>query len=111
MNRSTISDLVNGAVVRGIDARGPVTIINVSLHGSQAVTVVYKTESGNLGEQMVFKADEGTFEIVDAAKQRWSFDGDAEAFRLAAEARRIQLAHLFDPYVCLLYTSPSPRDS
>ncbi len=33
-----------------------------------------------------------------ASGPRWTFDADGAAFKLASEARRIQLAHLFDPY-------------
>jgi hypothetical protein len=31
----------------------------------------------------------------------FSFDGDGEAFRIASEAQRIRLAHLFDPYLAV----------
>ena len=36
-----------------------------------------------------------------ASEQRWSFDADGDHFRLASEARRIELAHLFDPFTAV----------
>jgi SNF2 family DNA or RNA helicase len=31
----------------------------------------------------------------------WSFDGDGDLFRLVSEAKRIDLAYLFDPYLAV----------
>ena len=42
-------------------------------------------------------------ELVEAGRP-WSFDADGALFRLASEAHRIQLAHLFDP-VLAVHTS------
>jgi hypothetical protein len=36
------------------------------------------------------------------ASRTFSFNGDGEAFRIASEAQRIRLAHLFDPYLAVL---------
>jgi hypothetical protein len=36
-----------------------------------------------------------------ANSRAFSFDGDGEAFRVASEAQRIRLAHLFDPYLAV----------
>lgn len=38
----------------------------------------------------------------------WTFDGDAGEMRLASEAYRIQLAHLFDPYLAVHTSSIEP---
>ena len=35
----------------------------------------------------------------------WSFEADGHLFRLASEAHRIRLAHLFDPFLAI-HTSP-----
>lgn len=35
------------------------------------------------------------------ASRGFSFDGDGETFRIATEAQRIRLAHLFDPYLAV----------
>lgn len=52
---------------------------------------------------MLFRADEPTLDLQQTGKP-WSLDGDGTNFKLAAEAYRIQLAHLFDPLMAV-YTS------
>jgi hypothetical protein len=49
-----------------------------------------------VSQWLLFRADEPSTQL-GGARRRWSFDGDGAAFRLAAEARRIRLAYLFDP--------------
>lgn len=103
-----LEDLVAGTVVTGLDAAGPVTVVAAQWHGTQAVTLVYRRAGGDVQDRMLFRSDEGTFAVGDGAVRSWSFDGDGHLFRLAAEARRIQLAHLFDPYVALSSSQVDP---
>ena len=56
----------------------------------------------------MYRIDEGTFTVKEGTRRAWSFDGDGHMFRLAAEARRIQLAHLFDPYLALTSSEVDP---
>ncbi|MEJ7721818.1 MAG: DEAD/DEAH box helicase [Ilumatobacteraceae bacterium] len=43
-----------------------------------------------------------------AEGRRWTFDSDGSAFKLASEARRIQLAHLFDPFAAISSATIQP---
>jgi len=65
------------------------------------VTLTYRTEDGAVQERMLFRDDEPALAVTTPDRARWSFLGDGRLFRLAAEARRIRLAHLFDPYLAL----------
>lgn len=65
-----------------------------------SVNVVYRTEEGSLGERIAFATDLPNIQAVEAGAA-FSFDGDPAAFKLAAEARRMRLAHLFDPQAAL----------
>ena len=103
-----LESLVSGAVVAGVDAGGTVEVVQVEWHGSQAVTLTYRAADGRPQERMLFRTDESTFDVVDGTVRNWSFDADGELFRLAAEARRIQLAHLFDPYVAISSSQVRP---
>ncbi len=49
---------------------------------------------------MVFRGEETAFEPVEAGRP-FGFDADAILLRLASEAYRIRLAHLFDPYLAV----------
>jgi hypothetical protein len=98
-----LEELTQGASVKGVLPGCLVTVVDVRWHGSTAVELTYKDPSGNLGNQLLFRDNESTLEIVEAGRP-WSFDGDGSTFRLVSEAHRIRLAHLFDP-VLAVYTS------
>ncbi|MCA1695423.1 MAG: DEAD/DEAH box helicase, partial [Actinobacteria bacterium] len=88
--------LVAGASVRGLVAQEAVTVVAAEFHGHGAVTLTYRRPSGDLASELVYRADEDRLDL-DLRGPSWSFDADGALFRLAAEARRIRLAHLFDP--------------
>ena len=67
-------------------------------HGSQALTLTYRDEAGRLDHELLYRENEAELEIENTGRS-WSFDGDGALFRLASEALRIRLAHLFDPYL------------
>src|SRR6266851_3553686 len=98
-----LEDLTQGASVKGVLPGCLVTVVDVQWHGSTAVELTYKDPSGSLGNQLLFRDNEPTLDIVEAGRP-WSFDGDGALFRLVSEAHRIRLAHLFDP-VLAVHTS------
>lgn len=89
-----------GAVLRGLAGPQPVTVVTVDRLTDDSANIIYRTETGHLAERMVFAADLPQLTAVEAGAA-FSFDGDAAAFKLAAEARRMRLAHLFDPQAAL----------
>ncbi|MDM8553973.1 hypothetical protein QUF75_04510 [Desulfococcaceae bacterium HSG7] len=96
-------DLVLNGIVSGQSA----TIVTVDSRGDDTISIVYKTSQGNFGERMLFRADEGDLELVQAGRP-WSFDGNGADFKLAAEAHRIRLAHLFDPLLAVHTSTVEP---
>ena len=56
---------------------------------------------------MLFRDDEPHLSLVEAGRP-WSFDGDGEDFKLAAEAYRIDLAYLFDPMMAVHTSNVEP---
>ncbi len=91
-----LEDLKRGAAVRGILPAGVVTVVDATWHGSSVVELTYKDASGTLGSELLYRDRETTLEVV-AEGTPWSFDADGALLRLASEAYRIRLAHLFDP--------------
>ncbi len=89
-----------GAVLRGLAGPEPVTIVAVDRLTDDSANVAYRTESGALAERMVFSSHLPGLTPVQAGAA-FSFDGDPASFKLAAEARRMRLAHLFDPQAAL----------
>jgi SNF2 family DNA or RNA helicase len=90
------SDLKAGTRVSGLVAVGDVAIIAVEPHGDSVLNVVYRTDDGHIGDRLVTLDDLAKINLATGA--RWKFDAPGAPFKLASEARRIQLAHLFDPY-------------
>ena len=93
----------DASVVRGILSDGAATVVSVQWFGSEALELTYKTPSGKVANELLYRHDEARLEIVEAGRP-WSFDGDGALFRLVSEAQRIRLAHLFDP-VLAVHTS------
>lgn len=90
-----LEHLCPGANIRGITGSESCEVISVKRHGADALTIVYRTVTGKVAEEVLFREDESRLSVI-LEKSRWRFDGDGALFRLAAEAQRIRLAHLFD---------------
>ncbi len=95
-----LEDLTRGAAIKGILPDGLVTILDIKWHGSNVVEVTYKDAAGRPGNQLVYREEEPTMEVVTAGRP-WSFDADGALFRLVSEAYRIHLAYLFDPLLAI----------
>lgn len=100
---SRLEDLLPNAAVRGILPDALVTVVSVQWHGSEALELTYKTPTGRVANELLYRHDEPRLEVVELGRP-WSFDGDGSLFRLVSEAQRIRLAHLFDP-VLAVHTS------
>jgi len=98
-----LEDLLPNAALRGILPDALVTVVSVQWFGSQALELTYKTPSGKVANELLYRHDEQRLEVVEVGRP-WSFDGDGALFRLVSEAHRIRLAHLFDP-VLAVHTS------
>ncbi len=98
-----LEDLQPTAAVRGILPDQIVTVVSVQWFGSEALELTYKTPSGRVANELLYRHDEQRLQVVEHGRP-WSFDGDGHLFRLVSEAHRIRLAHLFDP-VLAVHTS------
>mgnify|MGYP001443691682 CR=1 FL=1 len=98
-----LEDLTPNASIRGILPNNLVTVVSVQWFGSEALELTYKTATGKVANELLYREDEPRLELVDEGRP-WSFDGDGALFRLVSEAQRIRLAHLFDP-VLAVHTS------
>ncbi len=98
-----LEDLQPAAAVRGVLPDAVVTVVTVTWHGSDALTLVYRGPDGKVQDGVYYRSDEPRLEIAEAGRP-WSFDGNGALYRLVAEAHRIRMAHLFDP-VLAVHTS------
>jgi len=98
-----LEEILPNAVIKGVVPDSHVTVVSVQWHGSEALELTYKTPTGRVANELLYRHDEPRLEVAEKGRP-WSFDADGGTFRLVSEANRIRLAHLFDP-VLAVHTS------
>jgi len=88
-----------GARLRGLDPAGLAEVVSVSNFGNDAINLVFRVD-GRVAERLVYRGEERVFELINSGRA-YAFDADGGLLRLASEAYRIRLAHLFDPYLAI----------
>src|ERR1700730_18038578 len=102
-----IEDIKTGDSLQGIEPATLVTVVAVVPISTDAIQLVYKTPDGTLKDRLLGRNDEEN--IAHATRERrWSFDGDGDAFKPAVEAKRIDLAFLFDPMMAVHTSNVEP---
>ncbi|MCC7078889.1 MAG: DUF3883 domain-containing protein [Acidimicrobiia bacterium] len=99
--------LTPGARVSGIVPSGPVTVVQVEWHGQAAITLHYKDDSGRSDHTLLYRDSEPALSLEESGPS-WAFDADGTLFMLVSEARRINLAYLFDPYLAVTTSNLEP---
>src|SRR6478609_6189826 len=97
---SKLEDLRTNAAVKGILPDALVTVVSTQWYGSEALELTYKTPTGKVANELLYRHDEPRIQVVEVGRP-WSFDGDAALFHLVSEAKRIHLAYLFDPLLAV----------
>lgn len=95
-----LEDLKPGALVKGILPDELITVVNTKWHGSNVLELTYKDQSGVPRCELLYRDNEPQLEIASTGLP-WSFDSDGAKFRLVSEARRINMAYLFDPLLAV----------
>jgi hypothetical protein len=94
------------ASVTGLAGPQPVRILAVERLTDDSANVLYRTDAGP-AERIVFASQSQHIRAVDAGLA-FSFDASPSAFLLAAEARRMRLAYLFDSQAALGTSAVEP---
>ncbi len=102
-----LEDLKPGLPLVGLEPSVVATVAAVVLIGEGAVQVIYRTPDGTTRERLLGRADEQALGVA-TVERPWSFDGDGAAFQLTCEARRIDLAFLFDPMMAVHTSNVEP---
>ena len=102
-----LDDLAHGANLEGLEPGLVVTVAAVIPQGPDARTVFYRLPDGTVRERLLTRADERSFGPATSTRP-WAFDGDGESFKLAVEAKRIDLAFLFDPMMAVHTANVDP---
>src|ERR1700733_11951718 len=95
-----LETLKAGISLVGIEPTLIATVIAVVPIGDGAVQILYKTPEGTIKERLLGRADESSISVA-TVERPWAFDGNGDEFKLAVEAKRIDLAFLFDPMMAV----------
>ena len=102
-----LEELKPGVALVGIEPASVVSLVAVVPIADGAIQIIYKTPDGTLKDRLLSRADEAA--ITLAIQERpWAFDGNGEDFKLAVEAKRIDLAFLFDPMMAVHTSNVDP---
>lgn len=102
-----LEDIRAGQSLEGVEPDLVVTVAAAISIGPGALTLYYKRPDGTLRERLLSRADEATLQVATTTRP-WSFDADGEAFKLTAEARRMELAFHFDPMMAVHASNVEP---
>src|SRR5512140_2480707 len=67
---SKLEDLKPNASVRGILPDSLVTVVSVQWYGSEALELTYKTPTGTVANQLLYRDDEPRLEAVEHRRRR-----------------------------------------
>jgi len=102
-----LENIKPGLPLDGLEPSVVATVAAVVPIGDGAVTVFYRTPDGTTKERLLGRGDEASLSIA-TVERPWSFDGDGEAFQLTCEAKRFDLAFLFDPMMAVHTSNVEP---
>lgn len=102
-----LEEAKSGTSLVGVEPTAVVTVVAAIPIPPDSLQLVYRLPDGTLRERLLSRADEGSLEIATVSRP-WSFDGDGAAFQLTAEAKRIDLAFLFDPMMAVHTSNVDP---
>jgi len=102
-----LEDLRSGLSLVGLEPAVVATVAAVVPIGDGSVQVFYRTPDGATKERLLGRADEENLSVA-TVERPWSFDGDGAAFQLTCEAKRIDLAFLFDPMMAVHTSNVEP---
>ncbi len=95
-----LEEITVGAKIKGIVHDEQVEVSSLRWFGENVLEVTYRTQNGQVAPRLLYRDDESGLSVVQPG-QPWAFDEDGDLFRLVSEARRINLAHLFDPLLAV----------
>jgi superfamily II DNA or RNA helicase len=102
-----LEDIKGGISLEGIEPGLIITVVASVPIPPNSVQLIYRLPNGTLRERLLGQADEASLFLATVARP-WSFDGDGATFQLTVEARRIDLAFLFDPMMAVHTSNVEP---
>lgn len=102
-----LEEIKAGQSLSGVEPSQVVTVVATVPLGEGSVQLIYRTPDGNMKERLINRGDEPSLDLA-TVERPFAFDGDGAAFQLACEAKRIDLAFLFDPMMAVHTSNVTP---
>ena len=102
-----LESITSGLSLTGVEPALVVSVVAAVPIAEGALQLVYKTPDGSLKDRLLGRADEANIALA-VTERPWAFDGNGEDFKLAVEAKRIDLAFLFDPMMAVHTSNVDP---
>jgi superfamily II DNA or RNA helicase len=102
-----LEEITTGISLVGVEPSQIVSVVATVSLGEGALQLIYRTPDGLMKERLLGRTDEASVSIA-SAERPFSFDGDGASFQLACEAKRIDLAFLFDPMMAVHTSNVEP---
>ena len=102
-----LEEIAGGLTLHGVEPSGLVTVVAAVAIPPDSLQLIYRLPDGSLRERLLGRTDEASVRVATTDRP-WSFDGDGAAFQLAVEAKRIDLAFLFDPMMAVHASNVDP---
>lgn len=72
-----LEDLSPGALIEGLDPKGPAKIIGLDWMGGDAVNVIYRVGASGVSETLLTRANESLLSLAEAGLP-WGFDAPGD---------------------------------
>jgi len=102
-----LASITSGLNLVGVEPGLVVSVVTAVAVGPDSYKLIYQRPAGDYRDRLVSQADADAFSVA-IAERPWAFDGNGEDFKLAVEAKRIDLAFLFDPMMAVHTSSVQP---
>ena len=102
-----LEEISQNSALEGVEPFSIITVSAVVPISADTLQIFYKTPDGTLKERLINRVEAEKINIA-TTQRPWAFDGDGEKFKLTAEAKRIDLAFLFDPMMAVHTSNVDP---
>ena len=96
-----------GSPLKGVEPNLVVVVVAVTRISADTLKIVYERPDGTYGNRLLTRDQAGAISVA-TVERPWSFEGDGSVFQLAIEAKRIDLAFLFDPMTAVHTSNVDP---
>ena len=102
-----IEDFSANQLILGLEGETVCTVVAAVVNTEDSVTLVYKLPDNSIRERLLNTEEAEQLSLANTSLP-WTFKAEAKKFLLACEAKRMDLAFLFDPMMAIHTSNVQP---